>query len=243
MNSDRDLIVLHEIDETVVLLSSDEAVELQTGGLSVEILPSSGNAGIAKAPYRVHGNHHVGYFRLKSGRVVRIDSKVPIGNVLSLLAVAYEFYTDDPPFLDRTVPYSPTHSRPVQALVEHFVTLVETLLREGLLRRYIEQEENLSAIRGRLVFDKQVQRNLVRRNRIFCRFSNCDVDNVENRIVLWALLLLQRSNRWPERLKQKLQAQIMHFGGVSVVPIASKQVPGVIYDRLSVDARTTSQIG
>ena len=234
MDSDSDLIALHEVNERELLLSSDEAAELQAAGLSVQVLAPVSTEGIAQArPYRVHGNHQVGYFRLTSGRFVWIETKVPIANVFSLLAVAYRFYAHNPPFLERTVPYSAARARPLQALVEHFATVVETLLREGLLRRYVEQEENLSTVRGRLVFEQQIRQNLVCGNRLFCRFATSEVDNVENRIVLWTLLLLQRSRHWPGQLRQKLQAQIMHFGGVSVVSISSRQVPELAYDRLS----------
>jgi 5-methylcytosine-specific restriction enzyme subunit McrC len=101
------------------------------------------------------------------------------------------------------------------------------------LRRYVEQEENLSTIRGRFLLDQQIRQNLVRGNRLFCRFTISDVDNVENRIVLWALVLLHRSSHWPEQLRQKLQTQIMHFGGVSVLPFRPRHVPELVYDRLS----------
>lgn len=235
MNSDNDLIILNEIEDRDVILSPSEAAELQTAGLSLKLLPyfADGSTLQVVRAYRVNGNHNVGYFRLGSGRVVQVESKVPIANVFALLAIAYRQYEKEPPFLELTVPYSSSHARPLQALVEHFSDLVDVLLRDGLLRRYIEQEENLSTIRGRFLIEQQIRQNLVRSNRMFCRFATCDIDNTENRIVLWSLILLQRSGSWPERLRRKIQRQIMHFGGVSTVPIRARQVPQLAYDRLS----------
>lgn len=231
---DDELISLHEAKERDVSLSASEAAELQSAGLYVQILSSvSSTSDELRRPYRVHGNHNVGFFRLSSGRLVRIKTKVPIANVFALLAVSYRSYSEVPPFLERTVPYSTTRAAPLQALVEHFTLLVEKLLRDGLLRRYIEEEENLSVLRGRLMFDQHLRRNIVRGDRLFCRFSSSSVDIWENRIVLWTLLLLHRYRNWPQRLSQKLQTQMMHFGGISIIPIRRMLVPKLVYDRLN----------
>jgi len=233
VESESNLVLLHEVEPRDVLLSSDEAAELQTDGLSVQVLPSVSDDVDAKRPYRIQGNHRVGYFKLASGRFVQIETKIPIANVFSLLAASYQFYADRSPFLENVVPYSQVRARPLQPLVEHFAMLVERLLREGLLRRYVEREENLSCVRGQLLFDQQIRQNLVHGHRLFCRFTTSDVDNIENRILLWTLLLLQRTQRWPDRLRHMLQALIMHCGEVSVIPIASLHVPEVTYDRLN----------
>jgi 5-methylcytosine-specific restriction endonuclease McrBC regulatory subunit McrC len=214
------------------MLLRHEAEELESLGLKVTPLTYAVNDN-SESLYSVYGNHNVGYFRLRSGRLVTIAPKVPIANVFSLLAVAYKFYLTSPPFLDQTVPYSSTSDRPLQALVEHFSSLVDDLLRDGLLRRYVEQEENRTTVRGQLIFKQQLLQNLIRRDRLFCRFAVSDVDLAENRIILWTLLTLHRSTRWAEQLRRKLQAQIMHFGGVTAVPFPAGQVPKFVYDRLS----------
>jgi 5-methylcytosine-specific restriction enzyme subunit McrC len=232
VNYDDELIVLREADETEISLSAGEAAELQSAGLYVQPLAPASDDGLLRT-YAVKGNHQVGYFRLASGRLVLIETKVPIANVFSLLAASYRFYARNPPFLQHTVPYAATRERPLHALVEHFSNIVETLLRDGLLRRYVQNEDNLSIVRGRIVFEQQIRQNLVRGDRLFCRFSESDVDNFENRIVLWTLLLLQRSHQWPGSLRRKLQGQIMHFGGVSIVPISRLDFPRLVYDRLN----------
>jgi len=234
MNPESKPIILHEIDDKEIMLAADEAAELRAVGLSVTLpqIPMTDEV-THLSRYRVNGNHHVGYFRLMSGRLVQIESKVPIANVFSLLAVTYALYAHEPPFLEALVQYSSAQARPIQALVEHFTRLIDILLREGLLRRYIEQEQNLSTIRGRFLIEQQIRQNLVCSHRLFCRFSTSEIDNIENRIVLWTLILLQRSGLWTEQLRQKIQTQIMHFGGVAVSQFRSMHVPELTYDRLS----------
>jgi 5-methylcytosine-specific restriction enzyme subunit McrC len=228
------MVILHEVEDRDVYLSANEADELAAPGLCVQrIVPAAAQDVGQRCLYRVNGNHQVGFFRLSSGRLVQIEAKVPLANVFALLAVAYRFYASSPPFLESTVPYLETRGRPLQALIEHFVGLVEKLLRDGLLRRYVEREDNLHAVRGKLMFEDQIRQNLVYGNRLYCRFTTSEVDNNENRIVLWTLILLQRSHAWPERVRQSLQKQILHFGGVTIVPIHRKQMPEFTYDRLS----------
>jgi hypothetical protein len=185
MNPETGLIVLHEIDDKEVMLAPDEVAELRAAGLSVT-LPQTPmtDEGTHLSLYLVNGNNNVGYFRLGSGRLVQIESKVPIANVFSLLAVTYARYAHEPPFLEKLVPYSSAQAWPIQALVEHFTRQVDILLRDGLLRRYVEQEQNLSTFRGRFLLEQQIRQNLVCAHRVFCRFSTSEIDNVENRIVL-----------------------------------------------------------
>jgi 5-methylcytosine-specific restriction enzyme subunit McrC len=229
-----EVIELEESKEKDVCLFPQEASELEQSGYSVQALLSSGSENASpQLSYRVNPRYEVGYFRLKSGRCIQIASKVPISNVFSLLGASYIFYANASPFQDETVPYAQSRDNPLQALVEHFATLVDVVLREGLLKRYIEQEENLHTLRGRLLFEQQLRNNLVSKNRIFCRFTTFDVDNPENRTILWTLLLLRRAGIWPDHLKQKLMAQTLHFGGVSVVPIRQRQWPPFTYDRLN----------
>ncbi len=220
-----------EVRDQQVALTLDEAAELRCRGLDTTAVGVDDASG--QILHKVWPNHHVGYFRLRSGRLVLIQPKVPIANVFSLLALAYKFYENASPFLDTTVPYSTASDRPLQALVEHFAALVENLLREGLLRRYIEREENIATVRGRLVFQENIRQNLVRGDRLFCRFSVSDVDVLENRLVLWTLLTLQRSTQWPESLRQRLQGLILHFGGVTPTPFSARNIPRLLYDRLN----------
>ena len=80
------------------MLAAHEAAELQSAGLSIQILARSATEDVdRRRPYRAQGNHQIGFFRLASGRLVRIDTEVPIANVLSLLAVGYRFYEHEPP--------------------------------------------------------------------------------------------------------------------------------------------------
>lgn len=80
-------------------------------------------------------------------------------------------------------------------LIVHFLSLVETITKQGLKSNYIVREENLSSkIKGSNLFSQQFKKNIVskREDRIYCRFQEYSIDCLENRLLKKALLFVQR---------------------------------------------------
>jgi 5-methylcytosine-specific restriction enzyme subunit McrC len=70
-------------------------------------------------------------------------------------------------------------------LAEH----CERLLQDGLLADYVEHEDDLPAVRGRLLADQQILRRFGRVDRVICRFDEHEQDILENRLLSAALRL------------------------------------------------------
>jgi 5-methylcytosine-specific restriction enzyme subunit McrC len=249
-------IELQEQTETSVLMSRAEAAELRRRKMEVNPKwdshtdrdshepPRQGSA--SEDPAEPQSDHQmfsvnpgclVGHFRLSSSsqRTVRITPKVGIRNVFSLLGAAYRFYSapHETPFQKESVEYALDKTPVLEPLVRHFSTCVERLLQDGLLANYIEQEQNLKALRGRLVFSQHLAQNFVRSERIYCRFFQSEVDIPENQVILWTLVLLTRAGEWAQAVRQTLHSHILHFGGVSLHQFLPRQFPVFHYDRLS----------
>lgn len=244
------LIELEEQDSCPALLTSNEANELQQLGMELAIEgrdtheisedegwgvdSDQGDARVYHA-YQVKPFSHVGHFRLTSDdqRTVYIKPKVNIRNVFALLGVAYRFYLDRSPFRPDLVQYDVEKDKVLEPLVARFSNTVAEILQGGLLQRHVEREENLHVFRGRLVFARHISNNLIRQDRLYCRFAQAEVDIPENQVVLWTLILLQRQAGWSRRLRRILQSHILHFGGVSIRQFLPRQCPAFNYDRLS----------
>ena len=58
-------------------------------------------------------------------------------------------------------------------LVVHFVGIVRRIVNRGLKRDYVQQEGDLSRVRGRIGFLQNFRRNIIvgRADRVFCRYS------------------------------------------------------------------------
>lgn len=96
-------------------------------------------------------------------------------------------------------------------LVVHFLSLVETITKQGLKSNYIVREENLSSkIKGKILFSQQLKKNIVskREDRIYCRFQEYSIDCLENRLLKKALLFVQRyTTKHLDKEKYKLLFQ------------------------------------
>ncbi len=63
----------------------------------------------------------------------------------------------------------------------------ETILRGGILADYVEREDELLVLRGRLLGDQQVMRRFGQIDRLVCRFDEHEQDIVENQLLAAAL--------------------------------------------------------
>ena len=79
-------------------------------------------------------------------------------------------------------------------LVVHFVGMVRRIVNRGLKRDYVQQEGDLSRVRGRIGFLQNFRRNIIigRADRVFCRYSELSVNTCENRLIKRALLFAER---------------------------------------------------
>ena len=63
----------------------------------------------------------------------------------------------------------------------------DAVIRRGLLSGYVEREEDLPMVRGRILPDRQVRRRFGRLDRVECRFDELEHDVDENRLLLLAV--------------------------------------------------------
>lgn len=72
-------------------------------------------------------------------------------------------------------------------LIDRFLRQLEYLLGAGLRANYIEHEDNLTTVRGRLLVQENMRRNALAPYRFFCRHDEFSLDRPENRLIHSAL--------------------------------------------------------
>ena len=96
----------------------------------------------------------------------------------------------------------------------HYVTLLEKLVKRGLKKGYVNQEDNLnSKIRGRIYVPAHVQQNVCtqREDRAYCRFQEYTEDIPENRLLKKALNFAYRgicSYKSFDKYRAELQSRL-----------------------------------
>lgn len=95
-------------------------------------------------------------------------------------------------------------------IIMGFALECENLIRHGLLKSYVNHQENLSFLRGKLILKNQFQNDISKNAKFFCEYDELEYDNIENRIILDSLLISERLVQ-SESLKRKIFVLINQF--------------------------------
>jgi 5-methylcytosine-specific restriction enzyme subunit McrC len=219
------MIVLREYQPTEVVLDDGDAAWLVAlAGKQFTIQRRFDGALI------VNPNQFVGVMTLPSGITLTVQPKVPASNLFVMLATAYRL---DSPFRDQAAVYD-TIEQVLEFLVDEFTRLVEARIAAGLHRAYIEREDNLAAVRGRIAVADDLRRNYIQRQRVFCRFTEFSWDIPENQVIRQVAHLLAG---WVSDPRRRLRLwQIDHtLGEVSPVSLPVDAIDRFVYNRQNAD--------
>lgn len=122
------------------------------------------------------------------------------------------------------------------SLLDLFIALFADRLlaevRRGLPRQYLEHEDDLRALRGRLDVVRQFTVHAVRPDRLACRFDALDADTLLMRVIKACVLLLARHGRVMETQRKLAELRFL-LAKVADVPPASLPWSAVRIDRTS----------
>lgn len=117
----------------------------------------------------------------------------------------------------------------LDVLIRHFADGLLGEVRRGLPRRYIQCQDDLPALRGALDVGTQFTRNIVRLDRLACRFDQLDPDTPLMRVMAAAVVFLARHARHTET--QRRLVELRHaLADIPLVPVT--RLP---WDRVRID--------
>jgi 5-methylcytosine-specific restriction enzyme subunit McrC len=90
-------------------------------------------------------------------------------------------------------------------LVHRFLDQVDSLVLRGIRLHYVEREDNLSTVRGRLLVAQNLRTNALAPHRFFCRFEDFSADRPENRLIRSAVRRVMGSSSNPENQRRAAQ--------------------------------------
>jgi 5-methylcytosine-specific restriction enzyme subunit McrC len=139
-----------------------------------------------------------------------------------MLAIAFDFRS---PFRQETARIERLDEL-LEFVVAYFVELVDARLRRGLYRDYVELEENLGIVRGRIVIGADIQRNAILRHRTYCRYSEFTRDIPENQIIRQ---VVHHLNGWVRGSELRLKLRQIDAVLAEVTPT---NLPAAALDRM-----------
>jgi 5-methylcytosine-specific restriction enzyme subunit McrC len=129
----------------------------------------------------------------------------------------------------------------LEFVAAYFADKLEDLIRRGLYRYYVEAEDNLPYVRGRIDFVRDIRQNAVLREKTYCRYSELTWDIPENQILRQVTRLL---SRWGFR--KQVRVQLNQIDGtldeVSLTALPARTIDGFHYHRLNESYRPLHQL-
>lgn len=118
----------------------------------------------------------------------------------------------------------------LEILIRVFCDKLTDAVRKGMPRRYVEQEDDLSALRGRLDVTRQFTRHADNPSQLACRFDTLSEDFSLNRIMKAAVLHLSKVSRSSAN-QQRLRELAFIYSDIGEAPPSSLRCDDVILDR------------
>jgi 5-methylcytosine-specific restriction enzyme subunit McrC len=118
----------------------------------------------------------------------------------------------------------------LEAYLELFVQECEQLLRAGLIKKYRFKDGNCKALKGKLLFGKNIQYNLVHQENFYTRHQVFDQNHLFNQILLKALKLVSTLSNSP-RLKDRVNSLLLNFPELNEVHVNAATFEKLNYNR------------
>lgn len=185
--------------------------------------------------YVLNPGSTVGVIRLPSGLQIEIRPKVPLRNLLWMLATAENLEEIDFRRLEQRVDLA-EFDRILEIIADAFAGMVERRLDLGLYRNYVEEEDNLPTVRGRILVAQDVHRNAILRHRTYCRYTTYSWDLPENQVIRQVARHLSARGFSP-RLTGRFIALDHQMAEVSPSRLVASDVDRFTYNRQSEDYR------
>lgn len=123
-------------------------------------------------------------------------------------------------------------------LINHFLDELNLQLNQGIDREYIKNKSNISCVKGKILFNKHIQKNLFNKNKFICEYSILAEDYLLNRIIKTTLLHI--SNFYiSNKTKAKIRIQLSKLSHISEIPDASNAIKTVCFNRKNERFRST----
>ena len=113
---------------------------------------------------------------------------------------------------------------------EIFVKEVEYLLHTGLSKQYRKIENNLNSLKGRILFSKHVQKNLIHKEKFFVNYTTYDKEHILHKLLYKTLKLLQKINT-NVALQSKICALLLDFPEMPDIKVTEDTFNKITYSR------------
>lgn len=177
---------------------------IQIGGLTIEILPKADNN--ENADKNLWQNVLLNMLKIcKKIQVESISETQLKKRYHSILDVYFELYLSE----------------------------IERLVKKGLIKKYRKNQSNQNALKGKLLFAQNIQKNVVHKEHFYCEHQVYDKNHLLHQILYKGLLILKTFVN--DSLKDKLNRLLFEYQDIENINIQKKHFDKIIIDRKNHD--------
>lgn len=103
----------------------------------------------------------------------------------------------------------------LEIFISMFLDEVDKLIKRGLKSDYIQKEENLKFLKGKLKLKEHLKKNYIHKERFFVSYDEFITDRIENRLIKTTLKFLYKKSRLNKN-QQKIREFLFVFDGIKV---------------------------
>lgn len=185
--------------------------------------------------YRLRSSGYVGQILLSPDYLIAIHPKTPVNNLFRMLEYAYDLQSFE--FLAGVTTTDSVHDI-FERLASILARRILDRTRRGLYHSYLEHEDSLNYIRGRILIPQTIRAHLSGSANVVCEHEHFTADLDDNRILAWTLYRLSRFHFDRAEVRQQVRQAFHALSSfVSVKHLSAKDCIGRLYNKLNSDYR------
>ncbi len=102
-----------------------------------------------------------------------------------------------------------------EIFIKMFLDEFENLLKFGIKSEYLQKQENLKFLKGKLLIKEQIKKNFIHKERFYTKFDEFTTNRVENKLIKTTLLFLLKKSK-NENNKRLIKRYLIFFEQVDI---------------------------
>lgn len=129
-----------------------------------------------------------------------------------------------------------THSNSILDIyIQLFINEIQSLVSKGLVKKYRKSQNNFTSLKGRLIFGKNIQQNLTRKERFLCEKNQYQIDHAQHQIIKQALGIVSRISN--QKHLSHIRSLLLYFDTVRQLSFTKSEIDNLFLDRKSLQYR------